>query len=44
VPETGILAGDTQVCLTGETLDGDLFEGCDAVTTLPAPSAARRGR
>jgi hypothetical protein len=44
VPETGILAGDTQVCLTGETLDGDLFEGCDAVTTLPAPGAARRGR
>jgi hypothetical protein len=44
VSETGILPGDTQVCLTGETLDGDLFEGCDAVTTLPATGAAKRGR
>lgn len=44
VPGTGILPGDTQVCLTGETLDGDLFEGCDSVTTLPAPGTARRRR
>ena len=44
MPETGVLAGDTQVCLTGETLDSDLFEGCDAVTTLPALGAAKRGR
>jgi hypothetical protein len=44
VPETGLLPGDTELCLTGETVDGQPFEGCDAVTTLPAPGAARRGR
>lgn len=44
VPETGLVAGDTHVCLTGETRDGQLFEGCDAVTAPADPDVARRGR
>jgi len=31
--ETGITMGDTKACLTGKTLDGIAFEGCDAVLT-----------
>jgi uncharacterized delta-60 repeat protein len=33
VDQTGIDAGDTSACLTGETFGGDNVEGCDSITT-----------
>lgn len=32
--KTGLVAGDEELCLTGETFSGIAFEGCDGIWTL----------
>jgi len=33
--ETGIAAGDTEACISGETFEGTLISGCDDIITKP---------
>jgi hypothetical protein len=33
--ETGLVEGDSRACLSGATVSGTAFEGCDAVDTAP---------
>jgi len=35
IEQTGISFGDTEACLSGQTLGGETFEGCDTVRTVP---------
>jgi hypothetical protein len=43
-PETGTAYGDTSICLTGATIDGVEFAGCDTIRTVPGSPAAQKER
>jgi hypothetical protein len=35
IPATGTAYGDTSICLTGTTMGGGAFAGCDSIRTVP---------
>ncbi len=37
--DSGIAIGDEEACITGETLDGEAFEGCDTIETFAPPGS-----
>ncbi len=41
--ETGLVSGDSRACLSGATVSGTAFEGCDAVDTAPRKRTRTRG-
>ena len=44
IEEVEVAVGDTELCLTGENLDGIPIEGCDAIVTVPYVGERRRVR
>jgi hypothetical protein len=42
IEDSGIEPDDVETCLTGETLDGTPFDGCDAVRSVPKTRDRRR--